>query len=80
MKWRLKGVSDSAVEERILAFLLFLPLSALLEKETGKKMAAMEGWRAADVSMLTFADMHFCSLGIRKKSCLQRVRRCLHGI
>lgn len=55
------------MEERRLASLLFLPLSTLLEKETGKKMAATGvGWRAAGVSMLTFADRRFCSLGIRK--------------
>lgn len=61
----LEEVGQGGRKETLLP--LFLPLSALLEKETGKKMAALGvGWRAAGVSMLTFADRHFCSLGIRK--------------
>lgn len=41
----------------LLLFLLSVP--TLRQTETWKRMPAMEGWRAVDVSMFTFADVCF---------------------
>lgn len=44
----------------------FLFLLCLRKKQERRWQPRRVGWRAAGVSMLTFADRHFCSLGIRK--------------